>query len=116
MLFSARQGDQPYGVIVLAERLNAVTPHSRGIRDGVDFLDRVARFKPEQHAVIESRKHFTTAEGLTFDQLIYTTNGEYTSAIAAQIGNFLIVFRCNAKSAADLAEMNKSVVAFHLVK
>jgi hypothetical protein len=116
MLFSARLGDEPYGVLVVAERLNAITPHSRGIRDGADFLDRVARFNPEQHAVIESRKHFANADGVPFDELIYTTNGEYTSAISAQIGSFLIVFRCNAKSEADLAEMNRSVVALRLIK
>jgi hypothetical protein len=76
----------------------------------------VARFNPEQHAVIESRKHFANADGVPFDELIYTTNGEYTSAISAQIGSFLIVFRCNAKSEADLAEMNRSVVALRLIK
>ena len=48
LLFSARQGDEPYGVVVLAVRLNTITPHSKGIRDGADFLDRVARFNPQQ--------------------------------------------------------------------
>ena len=43
MLFSARQGDEPFGVLVIAERLNAITPHSRGIRDGADFLDQIGR-------------------------------------------------------------------------
>lgn len=28
LLFAARQGDEPFGVVALAERLNAVTPHS----------------------------------------------------------------------------------------
>ena len=114
--FSARQGDEPFGVLVIAVRLNAVTAHSRGIRDGADFLDRVTQFKPEQHAVIEARKHFKNVDGLTIDQLIYTTNGEYTSATAAEIGGFLIVFRCNAKSSADLEEMSKSVVALSPIK
>ena len=116
LLFSARQGDEPYGVVVLAVRLNTITPHSKGIRDGADFLDRVARFNPQQHAVIVSRKHFTNAAGLVFDQLDYSENGAPSSAIAAQIGKFLIVFKCNAKSAADLAEMNQSAVAIRLVK
>jgi hypothetical protein len=111
MLFAAKQGDEPFGVLVLAERLHAMTPHSKGFRDGADFIDRVEKFNPEQHAVILSRKHFTNVNGLTIDQLNYTTNGEYTSAIAAQIGNFLIVFKCNAKTAADLAEMDQSAVA-----
>ena len=116
LLFSAKQGEEPYGVLVLAERLNAITPHSKGWRNSADFFDWLGRFKPEQHVVILSRKQFTNAEGLAFDQLEYTQNGGYTSAIATQIGGFLIVFRCNAKSAADLAEMNRSIVALHLVK
>lgn len=116
MLFAAKQGDEPFGVVVLAERLHAITPHSRGFRDGADFIDRVEKFDPEQHAVIESRKHFANVYGITIDQLNYTTNGEFTSAIAAQVGNFLIVFKCNAKSAADLAEMDKSVIALRPIK
>jgi hypothetical protein len=117
LLFSARQGDEPYGVVVIAERLNAVLPHSRGFRNGADFLDWVVRgFLPEQHAVVISRKHFTTTEGLTFDQLDYTENGGYSSAVATPIGEFLVAFKCNAKSAASLAEMNKSVVALRILK
>jgi len=116
LLFSARYGDEPYGVVMLAERLNAITPHSKGIRDGADFIDRVEKFRPEQHAVIMSRKHFTSAGGLTIDQLIYTANGEFASATSAQIGSFLIVFKCDAKSAADLVEMDKSVVAIRPIK
>jgi hypothetical protein len=116
MLFSARQGNEPFGVIVLAERLNVKTPHSNGIKDGADFIDRVERFNPEQHAVVQSRKHFVSMDGLPIDQLIYTTNGEHTSAIAVQIKDFLIAFRCNAKSENDLAKMNRSVVELHLIK
>jgi len=96
--------------------LNAVTPRSKGIKNGADFLDRVEKFNPEQHVVIVSRKHFTNAASLVFDQLDYTENGAPSSAIAVQIGTFLIVFQCNAKSAADLAEMNRSAIALQLVK
>jgi hypothetical protein len=116
LLFSARQGDEPYGIVILAEKLNAVTPRSKGIKNGADFLDRVEKFNPEQHVVIVSRKHFTNAASLVFDQLDYTENGAPSSAIAVQIGTFLIVFQCNAKSAADLAEMNRSAIALQLVK
>ena len=116
MLLAVRQGDEPFGIVVVAERLNAITPHSRGIRDGEDFLVRVARFPPEQHAVIQERKHFKNPAGLTIDQLIYTEKGGYSSATAVQIGNFLIVFKCNAKTSSDLAEMNKSVVALRPIQ
>lgn len=116
LLFAARQGDEPFGVVVLAERLNAMTPHSKGIRDGADFLDRVEKFRPEQHAVVKARDHFTSAAGLTIDQLVYTEDGAYSSAVTAQIGSFLIVFKCNAKSPVDLEEMDKSIVAIRLMK
>jgi hypothetical protein len=113
MLFSAREGSEPFGIVAIAERLNAVTPHSSGIRDGADFLDRVQKFNPEQHAIIQSRKHFSSKDGYVIDQLLYTADGEYNSATAVQIGGFLIVFKCNAKSQADLEEMDKSVISLH---
>jgi len=65
--------------------------------------------------VIEERKHFKSADGITIDQLIYTEKGGYSSATALQIGDFLIVFKCNAKTSSDLAEMDRSVVALHLI-
>ena len=116
MLFSARQGDEPFGVVVTAERLKTADRHSKGFRDGADFLVRMAKFRSEQHAVFEARNHFRNAGGLTIDQLIYMENGAYSSANAVQIGGFLIVFKCNAKSRADLEVMNKSVFAVRAIK
>jgi hypothetical protein len=117
LLFSARQGEEPFGVVVLAERLNAVTPHSRGLRDGADLLDRIMKgFKPEEHEVTLSRRHFTSEEGIVFDEVDYTDLGGYESGVAAQIGQFVILFKCNAKSANDLAEMTRSASALRLVK
>jgi len=116
LLFSARQGDDPYGVVILAERLNFPTPHSKGIKDAADMMDRITRFRPDEHAVILSRKHFTSANGLVFDEVDYTQNGGYSSGIVTPVGQYLIVFKCNAKSAADLAEMTTSAAAFILRK
>ena len=110
-LFSARQGNEPYGVVVIAERLHVVTLHSSGLRDGADFLDRVAKFRPEQHAVILSRKHLKNASGIDVDVLDYTENGAPSSAITAQIGQFLIVFKCVARAASELEEMDRSAIA-----
>lgn len=107
-LFSARQGNEPYGVVVIAERLHVVTSRSNGLRDGAGFLDRVAKFRPEQHVVILSRKHFTN---IVVDVLDYTESGAPSSASAAQIGQFLIVFKCIAKSADELEEMDRSAAA-----
>ena len=116
LLFAAREGGKPYGVVIVAEKLNAPTPDTNGIKDGPDFLDKVARFRPEQQVVMQPRKHFTNADGLIFDELDYTERGVPSSAVATQIGKFLIIFKCNAKSTADLAEMNKSAAMLHLSK
>lgn len=116
MLFSARQGDEPYGIVVLAERMGP-TPHNRGFRDGSDFLDRVIRsFKPEEHAEFQPRKHFTNSRGLTFDQVDYTDNGGIESAMVTQLGQFLIVFKSNAKTPVDLKEMTKSISELQLIQ
>ena len=113
LLFSARQGDEPFGVVMVAERLNARTPHSSGFKDGADFIDKVAQFPPQEHATIQARKHFANPEGLIFDELDYSDNGAPSSAIAAQVGQFLIVFKCSAKSPADLAVMIQSAISLH---
>jgi len=112
LLFPAKQGDQPYGVILLAEKLDVPTPHSpAGIRDATDMMDWIMRFRPEQHVTILSKKHFTSANGLVFDELDYTVNGGYTSALLTPVDGFLLTFRCNAQSSADLAKMTLSVTA-----
>jgi hypothetical protein len=117
LLFTAKEGDEPYGVIVLAEKLNVPKPHSSGIKDGVDFLERVIRtFDAAGRPKILSRRQFTNATGLAFNELDYMIFGEYTSAITAQFGQFLVVFKCNAKSAPDLAEMTKSVLELETLK
>lgn len=113
LLFSARQGGQPHGLIMIAEKLNVRTAHSNGIRDAQDFLDRVAMFRPEQHAIAQPRKHFRNADGFVFDELDYSENGVPSSAMVTQIGQFLIAFKCDAGSAVDLAEMTRSVAAMH---
>ena len=117
LLFSARQGDEAYGVVMVAEKLHAQTPHGSGIRDGADLLDRIIKgFKPEEEFVLLSRRHFVSPEGLEMDEFDYTTGGEFNSGIAAKVGEFLILFKCNARSKAELEEMDRSVVALHVVK
>jgi hypothetical protein len=114
LLLAAQQGDAPFGIIVLAEKLHVPTAHTNGIQDGADFLDRAVRsFDPAGHAQIISRKHFTNNDGIFFDQMDYLIFGEQSSGIAARIGDFLIVFKCTAKSASDLAEMTESIAALH---
>lgn len=111
LLFSAREGNEPDGVVVVAERMNVPTGHSGVLKSSSDLIDRIAHFSPEQHVTGQSRKHFTNADGLVFDELDYVEDSVPSSAIAFQIRDFLIVFKCNAKSAAELDEMNKSIAA-----
>lgn len=114
LLFAAKRGNDPSGAIVLAEKLNVPTAHSNGFKGGADFLDRA--FRSFDHAgkpQILARKHFTNPEGIMFDQIDYLMFGEYTSGIAAQIGDFLIVFKFNARSASDLEQMTQSAIALH---
>jgi hypothetical protein len=117
LLFSARQEDAPFGVIVFAEKLNVPTAHSTGIKDGTDFLDRaIQALRPSGKPKILSRTHLTNANGRVFEVLDYLIDGEYTSGIVTQVGQYLIVFKCNAKSVADLSEMNNSAFALSAIK
>ena len=115
-MFSARQGDQLYGVVLLAEKLNVQTPHSKGIRDAADMMDRIMRFGPQQHVMIVSKKHFTGANGLIFDELDYTENAEYSAAMITAVENFLLTFKCNAHSASDLTMMTNSIAQLQKTK
>jgi hypothetical protein len=116
LLFAARQGDAPFGVVVLAERMSP-TPHNRGFRDGGDFLDRVvSSFKPEEHARFQPRKHFTNPNGITFDEADYTDDSGVNSAMVTQVNGFLILFKSNARTATDLAEMTKSIGELRLTQ
>jgi hypothetical protein len=112
LLFSARQADEPYGVVIVAEKLNVPTAHGSGIKDASDFISRVKRsFDPESKPKILNEIHFKNADGLAFDEMDYVSSGEYSSAIVLQLEKFLIVFKCNAKSSVELSEMTKSALA-----
>jgi len=112
LLFSARQGNERDGIVVVAERMNAHTQ----MKSSSDFLDWIARFRPEQHVIMLPRKHFTNADGFFIDELDYTEDGVPSSAVVVQIRDFLIAFKCNAKSARDLAAMNRSIAAIRRLK
>jgi hypothetical protein len=112
LLFSARQGNERDGIVVVAERMNAHTQ----TRSSSDFLDWIARFRPEQHVIMLPRKHFTNADGFVADELDYTEDGVPSSAVVVQIRDFLIAFKCNAKSASDLDAMNRSIAEIRRLK
>lgn len=117
LLFTAKQGDKPFGVLVLAEKPNFRSQRSDGLTESEGFLEQVKKWwDPAGNPRILSQTHFTNADGLTFYELDYIIFREYTSAIATQMGEFQIVFKCNAESASDLAIMTKSVLATRRLK
>jgi ABC-type oligopeptide transport system substrate-binding subunit len=111
LLFSARQGTEPFGVVVIAEKLGVSTQRSRGTKDGSDFLDRVTVSSGLTKERILKRTTLTNEYGLTFQELDYLLDGGYSSAITIQVGQWLMAFRCNAKSESDLLVMTKSVLS-----
>ena len=46
----------------------------------------------------------------------YAVSGEFDSGIAIQFGDYIVVFKCNAASLADLDAMTKSIMATHRSK
>ena len=112
LLFSARQGDDRDGIVVVAERMRARTQ----MNSSSDFLDWIARFRPEQHVIMQPRKHFTNADGFVIDELDYSEDGVPSSAIVIQIRDFLIAFKCNAKSARELDAMDRSIAEIRRLK
>jgi hypothetical protein len=116
-LFSARQGDQPYGVVVSAEKLNVAGPHSTGLKTSAEFIDRLANsLRPGPVLSNITRSEKKNAQGMTFSELDFLMNGQPSSTIATQVGGYLLVFKCNAKSAAEIAQIKNSVFAMRLTK
>jgi hypothetical protein len=91
LLFSARQGTEPFGVVIIAEKLGVSTQPSRGIKDGTDFLDRVivSSGLTNKERILK-RTTLTNTYGLTFQELDYLIDGGYSSAITIQVGQWLM--------------------------
>jgi hypothetical protein len=111
-LFGARQGDDHFGMMLLAEKLHVTTQHKIGLRDGDDFLDRYLQaLDPEEPPRVLKRAHVAGADGRDYDELEYMDGYEFASAVTTEVGDFLVVYRCDAKTAADLAAMDGAVLA-----
>ena len=112
-LFAARQGGDPFGIVMIAEKLHAPTPHNRtGFTDGANFLSYIVPgFGPDAHVKVLASKHMANPNGFVIDELDYAVANEYDSGIAIQSGQYLVVFKCNAKSPSDLEIMTKSILA-----
>lgn len=116
-LFRAQQGDQPYGVAVVAEKLNVAGPHSTGVKSSAEFVDRIARsLRPGPILSNLSRSQKKNARGVVFEELSYMQDGKPAAVIATQAGEYLIIFKCNAQSAGDFARMENSALAMRTVK
>jgi len=117
LLFAARQGNDPYGVIVLSEKLNAPWHNFAGFKDGPDFIRRIpVGWPPEAHFQILATKHVTTPDGLSVDEMDYTASGEFDSGITIQLGDYIVVFKCNTGSLRDLNTMTKAILAIRRTK
>jgi hypothetical protein len=110
LMLAAREGNTSSGIVLLAEKLNAGPSHSV---DGKDFLRQV-RKSWDEGQVFDGEEQRAQTNGLTFDELDYEVpKGEFDSAIVTRVGDYLLVFRCNAKSREDLKVMNDAVISMH---
>ncbi len=116
-LFIARQGNQPYGVVVVAQRLNVAGPHSAPLTKSADLIDRIASsLRPGPILSNINRTEKKGSDGQVFDELSYLQSGKPSLILATKIGEYLIVFKCNAQSATDLRAMENSALALRLLK
>lgn len=116
-LFTARQGDLPFGVVVVAEKLDVAGPHSAALKGSADLIDRIAHsLRPGPVLTNIARSQKKSGQGRVFDVLSYQINGKPASVMATQAGDYLLVFKCNAQSTGDIAQMENSVLALHAAK
>lgn len=117
MLFSAQQGKQPYGVVMVAHKLGVAGPHSAGLKSSGEMIDRLARsLRPGPVLANISRTQKKNARGEVFDILNYTMSGKPSAVMATQSGQYVIVLKCSAQSANDMAQMQKSALEMRVAK
>lgn len=116
LLFLAREGSQPYGVAVVAEKLSVAGPHSAAMKSSADLIDRLAnslRAGPVLSNIAKSEKKNT--RGMVFDELTYLQSGKPSAVLATKMGQYLIVFKCNAQSQADMRAMENSAMGIRML-
>lgn len=117
LLFVARQGNGPFGVVMMAEKPNFHAQRSDGLNESQSLLEHIKKsWDPSGNPKVLEETHSTNADGLTFYELDYKHFGDYVSAIATQIGEFQLLFRCTAASPSDLARMTRSVLEMRRTK
>ncbi len=116
-LFIAGQGNQPFGVVAVAEKLNVAGPHSTGITSAAGYMDRLTQsLHPGPMLSDFKRSKATGTAGVSFEKLTFLMQGKPSAVYAMQAGPYVVVFKCNAQSAADMALMEKSVLAVRKTK
>jgi hypothetical protein len=110
LMLAARDGDDSSGMILLAEKLNA---GSSPTADGQDFLRKV-RKSWDDGEVLDGQQVRAQKDGLTFEELDYEIpKVEFDSAIVTRVGDYLLVFKCSAKSKEKLKGIVDAVIAMH---
>ena len=108
LLLAAREGDAPSGIVLLAVKLNASPNH---VVDEQDFLRKVQK-SWDAGEVLDGQQVRIQKDGPTFHQLDYEIpKVEFDSAIVTRVGDYLLVFKCNAKSKEALKVMVDAVTA-----
>ena len=109
LMLAAREGNAPSGIILLAQKLNVAPNH---VVDEQDFLNKV-RKSWDGGEVLDGQLTIQK-NGLAFHQLDYEIpKAEFDSAIVTRVGDYLLVFKCNAKSKEALKVMVDAVIAMH---
>jgi hypothetical protein len=114
-LFAARQPNKPFGIVAFTQKLN--TPCYIGgttYKEGSEFLSRIPRatgsgFKELGHL------HAVLPNGFIVDELDYMNGTEFSAGVSVNVGSFLVISKCNAGSASDLAAMTKSILAIRKI-
>jgi len=100
-MMAAKEGDDPYGIVMIAQRLNV---GRMPLVDASDFMRRVEKGR-DPNAIL-GRGETTNASGLVMDHLDWKEpNGQFGSAVITRVQDYLIVVRCNAKSESDIKAM-----------
>jgi hypothetical protein len=110
LLLAAREENAPSGIILLAVKLNVAPNH---VLDEQDFLQKV-RKSWDSGEVLDGQQLRIQKDGPTFRQLDYEIpTVEFDSALVTRVGDYLLVFKCNAKSKEALKVMVDAVIAMH---
>jgi hypothetical protein len=115
-LFIAREGGEPYGVVIVAQKLGVAGPHSTPLTKSADLIERIARsLRPGPILSNITRSEKKNPRGMVFDELSYLQSGKPSSVIATQVGEYLIIFKCNARSVAEIRAMEDSVLTLRML-